>query len=72
MYHWLKPQTVAFIGALSNITTLTEKYHWLGWINGDSFGKKVLQGVISGILPPVLLAILMELVPVILRRKFIC
>ncbi|OXG22073.1 hypothetical protein C366_00971 [Cryptococcus neoformans Tu401-1] len=63
---WATP--VAFIGALSNITTLTEKYHWLGWINGDSFGKKVLQGVISGILPPVLLAILMELVPVILRQ----
>lgn len=67
----IKPQTVAFIGALSNVTTLTEKYHWLAWINGTSFGKKVLQGVISGILPPVLLALLMELVPFILRRKFV-
>ncbi|XAO24182.1 hypothetical protein I312_102972 [Cryptococcus bacillisporus CA1280] len=63
---WATP--VAFIGALSNVTTLTEKYQWLSWINGSSFGKKVLQGVISGILPPVLLALLMQMVPFILRQ----
>ncbi|WVF72428.1 hypothetical protein IAT40_007243 [Kwoniella sp. CBS 6097] len=63
---WATP--VAFVGALSNIKTLTETFHWLNWINGTSFGKKLLQGVISGILPPVLLAVLMLLLPMILRQ----
>ncbi|WVN89028.1 uncharacterized protein L203_104244 [Cryptococcus depauperatus CBS 7841] len=63
---WATP--VAFIGVLSNVKTLTDKYHWLAWINGKSFGKKVLQGVISGVLPPVLLALLLQLVPFILRQ----
>lgn len=31
----------------------------------------MLQGVISGILPPVLLALLMQMVPFILRRKLV-
>ena len=61
--------SVAFVGTLSNITTLTDTFSWLSWIKGDSFGKKVLQGVISGVLPPVLLALLMLLLPFILRRK---
>ncbi|WVQ98507.1 hypothetical protein IAU59_005633 [Kwoniella sp. CBS 9459] len=63
---WATP--VAFVGALSNIKTLTDTFHWLSWINGDSFGKKLLQGVISGILPPVLLALLMLILPIILRQ----
>ena len=59
---------MAFIGVLSNVSTLTEKVHWLRWIQGDSFGKHLLQGVISGVLPPVLLALLMMLLPAILRQ----
>ncbi|WRT66942.1 uncharacterized protein IL334_003907 [Kwoniella shivajii] len=63
---WATP--VAFVGALSNIKTLTDTYHWLDWINGSSFGKQLLQGVISGILPPVLLAALMAILPIVLRQ----
>ena len=62
--------SVAFIGILSNVSTLTETFSWLSWINGTSFAKKVLQGVISGVLPPVLLALLNELLPTVLRREW--
>jgi len=54
---------------LSNVTTLVAKWPWLSWINGTSFGKKLLQGVISGILPPVLLAVIMLVLPIILRSE---
>jgi hypothetical protein len=63
---WAIP--VTFIGSLSSVTGLTDTFHWLRWILGDSFGKKLLQGVISGILPPVLLALLMMLLPIIFRH----
>ena len=62
---------VAFIGALSNISTLTQTYtwlNWLNWLNGTSTAKALLRGVISGILPPVLLSVLMQLLPMVLRR----
>ncbi|ORX39718.1 hypothetical protein BD324DRAFT_597224 [Kockovaella imperatae] len=59
---------VAFIGILSSVSTLTKTFHWLAWIQGKSFGKRLLQGVISGIIPPVLLALLMLLLPAILRQ----
>lgn len=65
---WTFP--VAFIGILSNVATLTETFTWLEWIQGDSFGKKLLQGVISGVLPPILLALLMLLLPTVLRREY--
>ena len=63
---WTFP--VAFIGVLSNVSTLTQTYPWLRWIQGKSFGKHLLQGVISGVLPPVLLALLMMLLPFVLRK----
>ncbi|ORY32218.1 hypothetical protein BCR39DRAFT_523325 [Naematelia encephala] len=66
---WTFP--VAFIGALSNISTLTSTYSWLSWLDwleGDSFGKSLLRGVVSGVLPPVLLALLMQLLPSVLRQ----
>ncbi|WWD15753.1 hypothetical protein CI109_100175 [Kwoniella shandongensis] len=66
---WATP--VAFVGALSNITTLTDTYHWLNWLNwlnGPGFGRKLLSGLVSGVLPPVLLAVLMLLLPMILRQ----
>ncbi|KAK8869970.1 hypothetical protein IAR55_000540 [Kwoniella newhampshirensis] len=66
---WATP--VAFIGALSNITTLTQTYHWLNWLdwlNGPGFGRKLLSGLVSGVLPPVLLSLLMMLLPFVLRQ----
>ncbi|RSH91201.1 hypothetical protein EHS25_009500 [Saitozyma podzolica] len=63
---WTFP--VAFIGALSNVTTLTEKYSWMAWLGGSSIGKKILQGVVSGVLPPILLAVLNLLLPIVLRQ----
>ena len=60
---------VAFVGALSNVSTLSQTYPWMAWIQGDSAAKHLLQGVISGILPPVLLAVLMLVLPIILRRE---
>ncbi|KAL7422246.1 phosphate metabolism protein 7 [Cryptotrichosporon argae] len=59
---------VAFLGAMSSVTTLVAEWSWLEWIEGDSFGKELLQGAITGILPPVLLALLMQLLPAVLRQ----
>ncbi|KAL1305017.1 hypothetical protein AAFC00_003917 [Neodothiora populina] len=58
---WAIP--VAFVGAISNIGTLT-KYSFLAWINDI---PTVLLGVVSGLIPAVLLAVLMALVPIIMR-----
>lgn len=55
---------MAFIGAVSNIHSLCSTYHWLAWICNL---PSVIVGIISGILPPALLAILMMLLPVVLR-----
>ncbi|WVN85988.1 uncharacterized protein L203_101146 [Cryptococcus depauperatus CBS 7841] len=66
IFAWTFP--VAFIGAMSNVATLTSQFKWLAWIAGNSFDKKLLQGVFSGILPPVLLELLMMALPVILRH----
>lgn len=56
---WAIP--VAFVGALSNINYLTNKIHFLSFINDI---PKVILGVVTGLLPVVLLAILMALVPI--------
>jgi hypothetical protein len=66
---WTFP--VAFISALSSIQGLTSTYDWLSWLDfleRPGFGYTLLRGVVTGILPPVLLALLMMLLPVILRR----
>lgn len=63
---------MAFIGALSSINTLTNTYSWLSWLDfleREGFGYTVLRGVITGVLPPVLLALLNLLLPAILRRE---
>lgn len=65
---WVFP--TAFIGALSSVTSLTEEYTWMAWIRGDSPGKRVLQGVITGILPPILLPLINMLLPSVLRGEF--
>ena len=56
--------TVAFCGALSNISSLSQKYKWLSWLGGL---PSTVTGLIQGILPQVLLAVLMMLLPIVLR-----
>ncbi|CAK3869412.1 related to DUF221 domain [Lecanosticta acicola] len=53
---------VAVIGSISNISSLTQKVPFLGFIN-DIPG--VVLGVVTGLLPAVLLSILMSLVPIV-------
>jgi hypothetical protein len=55
---------VSFTGALSQISTLTQKLPWLAWI------EKLPEWLISfvqGVLPPVFLAILFAVLPIVLR-----
>ncbi|KAI0347544.1 DUF221-domain-containing protein, partial [Trametopsis cervina] len=59
---WAVP--VAFVGAVSNVHALCSQFGWLAWICGL---PSVVVGIISGILPPALLAVLMLLLPVVLR-----
>ncbi|PWW77382.1 DUF221-domain-containing protein [Tuber magnatum] len=59
---WAFP--VAIVGLVSQIHYLTETIPWLGWI--DRLPDSVL-GLIQGVLPPLGLAILMALLPIILR-----
>ncbi|KAI0918583.1 hypothetical protein AcV5_002534 [Taiwanofungus camphoratus] len=59
---WAFP--VAFVGAVSNIHSLCLTYGWLRWICNL---PSVIVGIISGILPPALLAVLMMLLPIVLR-----
>lgn len=59
---WAIP--VAFVGLLSNITYLTEKFPFLRFI--DNLPRS-LVGLITGLLPTILLAILMALLPIVLR-----
>lgn len=58
---WAIP--VAIVGIISQVKTL-ENLPGLGWIKDI---PKVILGVVSGLLPSVALAILMSLVPVIMR-----
>ena len=60
---WAIP--VAFVGLISNITYL-ETFSFLTWLTKI---PQVIMGVISGLLPSVMLAILMSLVPIVMRRK---
>ncbi|TKA83076.1 hypothetical protein B0A55_00936 [Friedmanniomyces simplex] len=57
---WTIP--VAFIGVLTNVNYLTNQLPWLGFI--DNIPKSIL-GVITGLLPTILLSVLMTLVPII-------
>lgn len=63
---WAIP--VAFVGLISNITYL-EGYSWLHWLTKI---PTTIMGVISGLLPAVMLSILMSLVPVVMRCKSSC
>lgn len=61
---WAIP--VAFVGLISNITYL-ETFSWLSWL--EKIPQKIM-GIISGLLPAVMLSVLMSLVPVIMRCKY--
>lgn len=60
---WCIP--VAVVGAISNINFLTDKVPFLRFINNM---PDKLMGIITGLLPVVALAILMALVPVIIKK----
>jgi hypothetical protein len=55
---------VAFVGLISNINYLADRFSWLQWILSI---PKVILGVVTGLLPTVMLAILMALVPIFCR-----
>jgi hypothetical protein len=55
---------VAIVGIISNISYLTAQFTWLQWINSI---PKVILGLVTGLLPTVMLAVLMSLVPVFCR-----
>ncbi|KAL4993748.1 hypothetical protein BDV10DRAFT_189688 [Aspergillus recurvatus] len=59
---WAIP--TAFVGSLSNINNLTDKVHFLRFINDV---PDWILGAITGLLPTILMAVLMALVPIILR-----
>lgn len=59
---WAIP--VAVVGCISNINFLTEKVHFLRFINNL---PNVLMGLITGISPTILLALLMSLLPPFIR-----
>lgn len=59
---WAVP--VAFVGLVSQINYLTAQFTWLGWINKI---PPVILGVVTGLLPVIMLAILMALVPIFCR-----
>ena len=59
---WTIP--IAAIGAISNITELDHRWHWLSWLQKL---PSVLVGVVDGLLPTILLAVLMALLPIFLR-----
>ena len=55
---------MAFVGIVSNVAGLCKTYSWLAWL--CTLPKPVV-GIIQGILPPVLLAVLFMLLPIVLR-----
>ncbi|KAJ6098756.1 hypothetical protein N7467_000291 [Penicillium canescens] len=59
---WAIP--TAAIGAISNINALIDRVHFLSFINSV---PSWIKGVITGLLPVVLMSILIALVPIILR-----
>ena len=61
---WAIP--VAFVGTISNINYLTDKVHFLKFILDI---PPAILGIVTGLLPSVMLAILMALLPIVLRRK---
>ncbi|KAL5522727.1 hypothetical protein ACEPAG_8745 [Sanghuangporus baumii] len=55
---------VVLIGAVSNVSNLCKTFSWLAWLCD---APRLVIGFIQGVLPAVLLAALMKLLPVVLR-----
>lgn len=66
MQEQLLTAIVAFVGVVSQINYLTEQFSWLEWINKI---PDVILGVVTGLLPVIMLAVLMALVPIVCRCK---
>lgn len=64
---WAIPTAV--VGAISNINSLTDMVPFLKFILNC---PPVILGVITGLLPSILMAVLMALVPIIMRRTYLC
>ncbi|KAF3994069.1 hypothetical protein FT663_00089 [Candidozyma haemuli var. vulneris] len=59
---WAIP--VAFVGVISNVNNLTEKLPWLGFIQNL---PDWLLGVVTGLLPTIMLSLLMTILPMFIR-----
>jgi hypothetical protein len=57
---------VAIVGIISNVNYLTANVPFLAWIDNI---PPVILGVVTGLLPTILLAVLMAMVPIICRCK---
>ncbi|PPR03078.1 hypothetical protein CVT24_012391 [Panaeolus cyanescens] len=62
IFVWAFP--VGFIGTMSNLTELCSQFHWLEWV---CEAPRAARGLIEGVLPPLLLAALFALLPLILQ-----
>ncbi|KAI1377779.1 DUF221-domain-containing protein [Hypoxylon crocopeplum] len=60
---WAFP--VAFTSSISQVSTLTDNFPWLGFIDRNETIHNVVSGV-AGVLPAILLALLLWLVPIIM------
>ncbi|KAI2624231.1 DUF221-domain-containing protein [Hypoxylon sp. NC1633] len=60
---WAFP--VAFTSSISQVSTLTDNFPWLGFINQNKSIHDVVTAV-AGVLPAILLALLLWLVPIIM------
>ncbi|KAI1658537.1 DUF221-domain-containing protein [Daldinia decipiens] len=60
---WAFP--VAFTSSISQVSTLTDEFPWLSFIDENKNIRNVVSGV-AGVLPAVLLALLLWLVPIIM------
>jgi len=56
---------LTFVGFITQISTISAKYSWLGWLNSL---PSVVIGIIQGVLPPVAYAVVAMLVPIILSK----
>ncbi|KAF2643488.1 DUF221-domain-containing protein [Massarina eburnea CBS 473.64] len=58
---------VSFVGAFSNVSYLAENFKWLAWLNRL---PETVIGILSGLVPPLLLSLLATWVPNIFRTIF--
>jgi hypothetical protein len=57
---------VAFIGTLSNLSELCTNVKWLAWV---CRAPEIARGMIEGVLPPALLAVLFAVLPLVLKGR---